>query len=142
MRATTLVVEVPGNINQSESSQGSTFQHQDPTPPNNLQAPELEILRANNHQERNTAPPIRRKAAQSHTKLTATSRHTLTQRCPGEGQDPAPLTRGKASVPPTRKFTQAPGPTSPARGAETRSKRNYNPAACGKETTNTESWTK
>ena len=38
------------------------------------------------------------------------------QPCPSEGQDPAPLTRTQAPVPPTRKPTQATGPTSPTGG--------------------------
>ena len=59
--------------------------------------------------------------------------------CLSEGQDLAPPTRGQTSIPPTRKSTQASGPTSPPpRWADTRSKRNYDLAAYIKETSNTE----
>ena len=58
-----LVAEAPGNINWHVLSWKSPFWHQHLAPPNSLQAPVLEQLRANNQQDRNTAPPISRQAA-------------------------------------------------------------------------------
>ena len=46
--------------------------------------------------------------------------------CPREGQDPAPLTSGQATVPPTRKLT-SPWTKFTHQWADTKSKMGYNP---------------
>ena len=56
----------------------------------------------------------------------------LTWPCLLEAQDPAPFTSGQAPAPPTRKPAQVSGPVTPT----TRSKKNYDPAACRTESTN------
>ena len=59
----TLVAVVLGSTHWHESSWRLPFSHQDLVPPNSLQAPVLALLRPNNQQGSNTAPPIRRQAA-------------------------------------------------------------------------------
>ena len=76
------------------------------------------------------------KLSWAHSYLKA---HYLTWLCPPEGQDTAALTRGQEPGPPTRKPVQDPRQKLSHQGSDTRSKRYYYPAACRKETTNTES---
>ena len=58
-----------------------------------------------------------------------------TQLCPPEGQEPAPPTSGQAPAPPIRTPATSPCINFTHKGADTRSKRGYNPIACKKETT-------
>ena len=55
------------------------------------------------------------------------------QTCPPERQDPASSTRTQALVPSTRKPAQPTEPTL-ATGTDTKNNRNYETAACEKET--------
>ena len=134
----TLVVEAPGNTDHHELFQRSPFWHQDPAPPNCLQAPELEHLRPNNQQDRNRAPPINRQAAQSCTELTVTSKHTP-WRGPAHKRDKPQLHPPEGrhqSLPPGSMHKPLDQPHPPGGRHQ---KRNYDPAACRKETTNTQS---
>ena len=59
--------------------------------------------------------------------------HPLTWPCPPEGQDPAPTNRGTS--PSNQEAYTSPRSKLTHQGANTRIKRNYDPAACIKETT-------
>ena len=58
----------------------------------------------------------------------------MTRPCPQEEQDPAPPTSGQGPVLPTRNLTST-STYLTHQGADTKSKRSYDPTACEKETT-------
>ena len=116
-------------------SQRSPSQHKDPAPPNDQQATVKDILCQTTSKTGTQHHPL----AQRLPKIIISHRHPKTHHqmwtCPPERQHPASSTRTQALVPSTRKPTQ---PTEPplATGNRHQNNRNYEPAACKKETTN------
>lgn len=128
MRARSLVAAAQGNTDWCELSWRAPYGIKTRGPTQKLLAPVLECLRPNNQQQRGC---LKLSGAQSHR-----YKHSLMWPCSSEGQDQVPPTSGHGPVPLTRKPAES---TSSTRGADTKCKNNYNPAARGKETINTES---
>ena len=121
---------VPGNINWHELTWRSPSQHQDPAPPNSLQAPELDTSEQTTSNTGIQSHP----SADRLPKIVLSSQ--IPQNIPLDTALPRSTTRAHALVPSTRKPTQATKTNLTDQGADTRSKRNYDPAACRKKTTN------
>ena len=107
---------IPGNINWYGLSQKSPSQHQDLAPPNNLQAPVLDLSGQTTNKTGRQPLPLANRLPKVILSTQTPQNTTFDVALPTRGQDPAPPTRVQAPVPPTRKPTQALGPNSPTRG--------------------------
>ena len=127
----------PGNINQSELSQRSSSQQQDLAPPNSLQAPVLDVSGQTTSKTGTQPPP----SAERLPKVILCSRYPKIQLLP-QPCLPSSNHRSTGTSPSNQEAYTSPWTNITHNGADTRSKRNYDPAACGKVRTNIVSYTK
>ena len=136
-RWTTRELLKPGNINWQELSKRSPSQHQNPAPPNSQQAPVLDAscqtTSKTGTQNRPLAHRLSKVILSSQTPQNLPLDVALSKR--GTRSSSTQQNAG-TSHPPPRSLHKALDQTHPL-GADTRSKRNYNYAACRKETPNT-----
>ena len=142
MGARTQVAETPGKINWCELSWMSPFWQQDPSPPKNLR---LQCLNSSG-QTRSKTGTQQHPSTDRLPKVLLSSQ--LPQNAPLDMDLPPRGTRLSSTqhragtVPSHKEACISPWTKLTHQGTDIRSKRNYDPAACGKETANTVSLTK
>ena len=129
--------QAPGNINWQELSQRSQSRHQDLAPPNCLQNPVLDA----------SCQTTSKTGTQPHPSSDRLPKVILSSQTPPNTQhDMALPIRGTrlssthqstSTSPSNQEAYTSPWTNLTHQGADTINKRNYDPAACGKETTNT-----